>query len=162
MSDYLIHWGIKGQRKGFRRFQNEDGSLTPEGRERYLGSSSGRQKYLKVLNKDKKKYSQLANGLERSGNKAFDQYTSINKLSGADFDGDAVSKPMSLKKQQKRLNQISSTLMRSVAYEQKAHDIQIQIDRLAKISEDNGYKLNSKGTRFYKDRGHKAILDLLR
>lgn len=149
MSDYLIHWGIKGQRKGFRRFQNEDGSLTPEGRERYLGSSSGRQKYLKVLNKDKKKYSQLANGLERSGNKAFDRYTSS-------------SKSISLKKQQKRLNQISTTLMRSVEYEQKTHDIQIQIDRLVKISEDNGYKLNSKGTRFYKDRGHKAILDLLR
>lgn len=149
MSDYLIHWGIKGQRKGFRRFQNEDGSLTPEGRERYLGSSSGRQKYLKALNKDKKKYSKLANGLERSGNKAFDQYASN-------------SKPMSLKKQQKRLNQISTTLMRSAEYEQKAHDIQIQIDRLAKISEDNGYKLNSKGTRFYKDRGHKAISDLLR
>lgn len=69
---------------------------------------------------------------------------------------------MSLKKQQKRLNQISSTLMRSVEYEQKAHNIQIQIDRLVKISEDNGYKLNSKGTRFYKDRGHKAISDLLR
>jgi hypothetical protein len=164
MSDYLIHWGIKGQRKGFRRFQNEDGSLTPEGRERYLGSSSGRQKYLKVLNKDKKKYSQLANGLERSGNKAFDQYASIsiNKLSGADFDGDTVSKPMSLKKQQKRLNQISTTLMRSAEYEQKAHDIQIQIDRLVKVSEDNGYKLNSKGTRFYKDIGLKAITDLLR
>lgn len=52
--------------------------------------------------------------------------------------------------------------MSSVEYEQKAHDIQIQIDRLVKVSEDNGYKLNSKGTRFYKDRGHKAILDLLR
>lgn len=35
MSDYLIHWGIKGQRKGIRRFQNEDGSLTPEGKIRY-------------------------------------------------------------------------------------------------------------------------------
>ena len=86
---------------------------------------------------------------ERSGNKAFDQYTSR-------------SKSISLQKQQKRLNQISTTLMSSVEYEQKAHDIQIQIDRLVKVSEDNGYKLNSKGTRFYKDRGHKAILDLLR
>jgi len=149
MSDYLIHWGIPGQRKGFRRFQYKDGSLTPEGRERYLGSSSGRQKYLKALNKDKKKYSKLANRLERSGNKTFDKYASN-------------SKPMSLKKQQKRLNRISTTLMSSVEYEQKAHDIQIQIDRLAKISEDNGYKLNSKGTRFYKDRGLKAITDLLR
>lgn len=33
--DELYHWGIPGQRWGYRRFQNEDGSLTPEGRERY-------------------------------------------------------------------------------------------------------------------------------
>ena len=31
----LIHYGIKGQQWGRRRFQNEDGSLTAEGRERY-------------------------------------------------------------------------------------------------------------------------------
>ena len=31
----LYHWGIKGQKWGIRRFQNEDGSLTPEGRKRY-------------------------------------------------------------------------------------------------------------------------------
>lgn len=34
-SDFLAHWGIKGQKWGRRRFQNEDGSLTPEGRKRY-------------------------------------------------------------------------------------------------------------------------------
>lgn len=34
-SSYLIHYGIKGQRKGFRRFQNEDGTLTEEGKRRY-------------------------------------------------------------------------------------------------------------------------------
>lgn len=32
----LIHYGIKGQRRGVRRFQNEDGSLTAAGRNRYL------------------------------------------------------------------------------------------------------------------------------
>lgn len=31
----LSHHGIKGQKWGIRRFQNEDGSLTPAGRERY-------------------------------------------------------------------------------------------------------------------------------
>lgn len=35
MSNYLAHHGIKGQRWGVRRFQNEDGSLTPAGVERY-------------------------------------------------------------------------------------------------------------------------------
>ena len=32
---YLAHHGIKGQKWGIRRFQNEDGSLTAEGEERY-------------------------------------------------------------------------------------------------------------------------------
>ena len=35
MSDYLIHSGIHGQKWHVRRFQNKDGSLTPEGRIRY-------------------------------------------------------------------------------------------------------------------------------
>lgn len=33
--DYLAHYGISGQKHGIRRYQNEDGSLTPEGKERY-------------------------------------------------------------------------------------------------------------------------------
>lgn len=34
-TDYLAHYGVKGQKHGKRRWQNEDGSLTPEGREHY-------------------------------------------------------------------------------------------------------------------------------
>lgn len=33
--NYLMHHGIKGQEWGVRRFQNPDGTLTPEGRNRY-------------------------------------------------------------------------------------------------------------------------------
>lgn len=33
--EYLVHHGIKGQKWGVRRFQNEDGSLTSEGKKRY-------------------------------------------------------------------------------------------------------------------------------
>jgi len=32
---YLVHYGIKGQKWGIRRYQNEDGSLTAEGKKRY-------------------------------------------------------------------------------------------------------------------------------
>jgi hypothetical protein len=41
--DELYHHGILGQRWGHRRFQNEDGSWTPEGRERY-GEGDARSK----------------------------------------------------------------------------------------------------------------------
>lgn len=43
ISDELYHYGIKGQRWGIRRFQNEDGSYTSAGKKRYgaIGSLFG-------------------------------------------------------------------------------------------------------------------------
>ena len=35
MDDELMHYGIKGQKWGIRRYQNEDGSLTSAGRKKY-------------------------------------------------------------------------------------------------------------------------------
>lgn len=57
MSDYAIaHHGIKGQKWGIRRFQNPDGSLTPEGRARY-GISDKEYSIAKKLYRGKGKYS---------------------------------------------------------------------------------------------------------
>lgn len=48
--DYLAHYGIKGQKKGQRRYQNEDGSLTLEGYRHYGIDPNGRSSIAKVNN----------------------------------------------------------------------------------------------------------------
>ena len=35
MDSYIYHHGIKGMKWGVRRYQNEDGTLTPAGKKRY-------------------------------------------------------------------------------------------------------------------------------
>lgn len=47
--DYLMHYGIPKMKWGFRRFQNKDGTLTPEGRKRYgVGPEKAGKKYSTV------------------------------------------------------------------------------------------------------------------
>lgn len=48
----LVHHGIKGQKWGVRRYQNEDGSLTAAGRKQYdknLGERSTLKKVLRFI-----------------------------------------------------------------------------------------------------------------
>lgn len=61
--DYLMHYGIKNQKWGVRRFQNEDGSLTPAGIKRYRvdqvnGAIGNRKKYAKDVGKNLNKLEQ--------------------------------------------------------------------------------------------------------
>lgn len=50
METYLVHHGVQGQKWGERRYQNEDGSLTPEGRKHY--GYGDRRKVVKTLKND--------------------------------------------------------------------------------------------------------------
>lgn len=50
MSDYISHFGVKGMTWGIRRYQNRDGSLTPEGRKRY-GQSEDSEKVRELRKK---------------------------------------------------------------------------------------------------------------
>ena len=51
----LCHYGIKGQKWGLRRYQYENGSYTPEGKERYRKSSESGGSSAKPLNKSGKR-----------------------------------------------------------------------------------------------------------
>jgi hypothetical protein len=50
---YLIHYGVPGQKWGERRWQNDDGSLTPEGYIHYYGNKTRRGKYIDTGYDDK-------------------------------------------------------------------------------------------------------------
>lgn len=54
-SEYLMHHGIKGQKWGRRRYQNEDGTLTEVGKARYAENYSDQQR-----TRDKKIYGNSA------------------------------------------------------------------------------------------------------
>lgn len=67
----IQHHGIKGQKWGVRRFQNEDGTLTPAGRSRYLNSDGSftkeGKKYRKMVNKNwGKAYNRAADEMNRT------------------------------------------------------------------------------------------------
>lgn len=55
----LYHYGIKGQKWGIRRFQNEDGSVTEAGKKRYNASKLGSE-----LNKSDRKLAKFTSQKE--------------------------------------------------------------------------------------------------
>lgn len=63
MSSYLMHYRMGGEKKGVRRYQYEDGSLTPEGRIHY---GVGPARVAKDINRAAKEYKK---SMERHGNK---------------------------------------------------------------------------------------------
>lgn len=69
----LYHHGIKGQKWGERRFQNEDGSLTPEGRERY-----GYGEVVKRVGKKVGKY--VVSSVKKRINKALEDHAIDAKI----------------------------------------------------------------------------------
>ena len=64
-SNYLNHHGILGQKWGKRRFQNEDGTLTAEGKARYLDKkvSSDGKEYYELNRKGVKRFTKGTDGV---------------------------------------------------------------------------------------------------
>lgn len=58
-NDFLAHYGIKGQKWYQRRFQYDDGSLTPEGKKRYSKSKNHADYDRARAKKDVKKMSDV-------------------------------------------------------------------------------------------------------
>ena len=81
--NYLAHFGIKGQRWGIRRFQNEDRTLTESGKERYYKNSSIAEEN-ENLNDKLTKFDKLSpneqDSVRKEARERIDKLTSKGKL----------------------------------------------------------------------------------
>lgn len=89
----LCHHGVKGQKWGVRRYQNEDGSYTQEGVERYSKSRYGIQKALNQLDMV---YADRAAQLKAAKARKKASYDQLlkqdNKLAALQYNGKTQSK----------------------------------------------------------------------
>ena len=107
---YLAHHGIKGQKWGVRRFQEEDGSLTPAGRDRYMSKKETR--YInKELAKNDKKWIRVKKSAEKSSAKASARLSKLSEKKESTDD---------LKKMSRLNKKIEKTKARLAAHETDA------------------------------------------
>lgn len=105
MSSYIMHYGTKGQRWGDRKYQYEDGSLTPEGKIHY-GVGEGRKSSGKPSYGYKKKpYKETTTVLIKPGQKKGVVKAAL-KQTRKDFKNDTKS---SKKSAFKKANEFFST-----------------------------------------------------
>lgn len=91
-TDYLMHYGVVGQKWGVRRYQNPDGTLTEEGKQRYLNPDGSLTKQarkelkpdqqLKISQEFYKKQSEQGTG-EYADNAIYDENKQKEKLNNA-------------------------------------------------------------------------------
>lgn len=122
--DFIEHHGVKGQKRGVRRYQNEDGSLTDLGR-RHYGIFERMQNYFSPASKgyraaqkqkkidEKIKYQQKVNELKRLKNESKEEEYRIKQMKRADkeerkarkFEQDIREKELESKERQFNLQQ---------------------------------------------------------
>ena len=77
---YLVHYGIKGQRWGIRRYQNPDGSLTEEGRRRYgYGVIKDKKTASELYKKGSYVNEKIKSGMRNRAADSLEEYNALRK-----------------------------------------------------------------------------------
>lgn len=100
----LMHYGIKGQKWGVRRFQDEDGSLTAAGRERYQ-----RDSVPKAGRKPKSKLATIGAAIK---NKAEDKIDDVRKRNPKNLTDDELNERINRLRKEAEYKRLTEELNR--------------------------------------------------
>lgn len=163
---YLSHHGIKGQKWGIRRFQNQDGSLTSEGKVRYevndkgKMSRSGRKRYsrdmyvtreisfqnnkIKSLNSQKKAYDDSYNKMLKN------KQSAIKSLTDRGYDKKTAEKAFkeALTRRKEESSWYQYQIDKLIDYNKKLQDID--------TSKMNKWQI----TKYYHELGNKTLAEI--
>ena len=113
MSNYIKHYGIKGQKWGVRRYQNKDGSLTPAGNKRYGSKENFEKQYPEDV---KKSMNKAKSGLSKASG-AVDKAKNINDKMAKKANEEQIKKDVS-KMSDQELQKIVNRLNMEERYKQ--------------------------------------------
>lgn len=146
----LYHFGVRGMKHGQRRFQNEDGSLTPLGRQHY-GVSGERS--ARGVSRDLRRMEK-----ERAGAQARADYyknRSEKYVAKANLKAQKTGKPVKLSKKRERF------VEKSKAYQKLADASKSMSDKVIKSALSRGMSINSRDTMRFVRKGKDKGLMLL-
>lgn len=153
--DYLMHYRRGGEKKGVRRWQNEDGSLTPEGYKHYA-EMYGLGKKLKKAEKLQDKADRAADKADKASRKADDDYVKAhnanrkNERRGTERSqekADAANDKYELSKENAELKSVKARQAQRKASDY-ADKLQRKEDKMSKYVDENG-DLNEKALNKY-------------
>lgn len=131
--EYLEHFGVKGQKWGVRRYQNEDGTLTDAGRARYARAE---EKGLHVL------YKKRLNDLDKN------RAEHLRDIDDREPERRAYERKASKAKTdekhdewQRKADEIGSKTAKNIENIKK---IDAEVNRIIKKAKDEGYDVKSK------------------
>lgn len=155
MERYLQHHGVKGQKWGVRRYQNEDGSLTAAGEKRYSGER-GHLRY----QKDKAKYYEksINDALKRDAGLLTERWA-LDEANN--YAQQKANKMLNTKRNKRNFNQekIDKFLRESKSMQMKMKEIDKDIEKnreqvkdlIDKLSKDKDVVYNTRT--FYRNSG---------
>ena len=147
--DVITHHGIKGQKWGTRRWQNEDGSLTPAGREHYGVSKITRGSIKRSLNRADNLRSDAQYVINRSKKKSAKLQEKLKKRIAKTDEREGGATERDEKKIAKLKSKISEEKNTQKAARKTQQELSESIKRTIKLANKNGLSVKSKDV--YKD-----------